>query len=189
MEIVRALTHRAESPIRFLAALAALVAGLPGCSTAATEERRAYVLARPHAWVELTIADAQIPDLPKSSDSEAPWERPESCSVSVALDGEPWMSGRLFPQGERAPYSANSGFRFPVPVGQSDLRISYGGCRVAGREPISVQVQTRVVAEEALVYELVFDGTRLDPLPVRPDSVVSLEDVYEAVTGRRAPAE
>jgi len=162
---------------------------LPGCATAAPEERTAYVLARPHAWVELTIADPIVPDVPPADDSEDPWRRPQSCSVSVEIDGEPWFRGSGYPQGETSPYVVETGFRFPVPVGTTSLTMTYGGCRVAGRELQSLSFVAEITAVETLAYEVVFDGSRLVSQPPRANTNVTLEDIYEAVTGRRSPAE
>lgn len=165
-------------------ATALLLALTPCCTVAqvAGEERRAYVRARAHGWVEITLADLAIPPV-AAGDPEAPvWVRPVQCSLSVELDGEPWFTSSLYPQGESAPYFLQSGFRFPAPVGPQNLRLTYSGCRAT-----AVVLIAPLLVQPGTLYELVFDGSELDALPARPDREVSLEDIYEAVTGRRSP--
>ena len=174
---------------RSLAILVGLLGVPAGCATAAPEERRAYVLAHPHAWIEVTLVDRNIPDVPIArGESAERTERPDRCSVAVEVNGEPWFTGSVFPKGDRAPYSAESGFRFPVPVGRTAVEVHYSGCRVVG-DDTSVHRATELTTDEGLVYEVVFDGDRLDALAPRPDPMVTLEEVYEAVTGRRSPAD
>jgi hypothetical protein len=41
--------------------------------------------------------------------------------------------------------------------------------------------------EENKTHEIVFNGEELAVREARPNEVVTLEDVYEAITGRRSP--
>ena len=83
---------------------------VPGCATASSEDRRAYILAHPHGWVEITISDPHIPDVPPAEDSNDPWQPPSSCGVSVELNDEPVLYEAAYASGESAPYSATTGF-------------------------------------------------------------------------------
>lgn len=171
---------------------AAVLLAFPGCASAAyeDEDRRAYVLARPHAWVEVTIGDVAIPDIPRLREDKVELVAPSQCRFSVSMNGEPWLSDYLYPQGAVAPYFIRSGYRFPVPAGIAvNLRIRYEGCRVREETVASVALTADLFATEDLVYELIFDGDRVSPEPPRPDPVVSLDDVYQALTGRRSPQE
>ena len=83
---------------------------LPGCATASSEDRRAYILAHPHGWVEITIADPHVPDVPLSTDADSPWRRPSSCGVAVVLNDEPILYESAYPSGEAAPRASSIGF-------------------------------------------------------------------------------
>lgn len=160
---------------------------LPGCATASSYDRRAYILAHPHGWVEVTISDPSIPDVPPAGDSDDPWHRPASCGVSVRLNEEPMLHESAYPNGESAPYSAETGFRFPAPVGATALELSYTRCRVADGEVVGLELQAVLLVEEDKTHEIVFNGAELTVRDARPNDVVTLEDVYEAVTGKRSP--
>jgi hypothetical protein len=113
--------------------------------------------------------------------------KPESCSLHVELDGEPFVYGSVYPIGDLAPYAAKSGFRFPAPVGTTQLKLSYSGCDVEGAKRATVEADAPIVVEESRVTEVEFDGTHLAPLATRPNSVITLDDVYRAVTGKPKP--
>jgi len=149
----------------------------PSACASTSIERREYILAHPHGWVEVSVADAAIPQVPKSED-DATLVRPESCSIAIKLDGEPFVYGSSYPTGDSPPYAADTGFRFPAPAGRTELVIEYSGCDAA-----MVQTGQEIAVELDRVSEVRFDGTALTPLPVRDDSVVTLDDVYRAVTG------
>ena len=175
--------------MRGLIVLLVIGALLPSCATASSEDRRAYILAHPHGWVEITISDALVPDVPPQSDSDDSWQRPYSCRVHVALNGEPILRDSAYPTGDSAPYSVSTGFRFPAPTGETDLSFSYTGCRLVGEEVVPVELAAVLSIQENQTHEVVFDGVELAVRAPRPNEVVSLEDVYEAITGRRSPAE
>ena len=162
---------------------------LPSCATASSEDRRAYILAHPHGWVEITISDPYVPDVPPPEDSDDPWQRPSSCGVSVKLNDEPILYESAYPKGESAPYSTGTGFRFPAPVGATDLRLSYSRCRVADGETVSHELSAVLLIEEDQTHEVIFDGAEVEVRAPHPNEVVTLEDVYEAITGRRSRGE
>jgi len=162
---------------------------LPGCATASSGDRRAYILAHPHGWVEITISDLEIPDVPPAEDSDDPWQPPSSCGVSVELNDEPILYESAYPSGEMAPYSARTGFRFPAPVGPTQVKFSYSRCRVANDETVSLELSAVLLIEEDQIHEVVFDGAELAVRAPHPNEVVTLEDIYEAITGRRSPGE
>ena len=147
-------------------------------------ERREYILAHPHGWVEVTVADAEIPQVPKSEDEPGTLVRPRACTIEVSLDGEPFVYGSSYPTGDAPPYAADTGFRFPAPLGPAELAVEYSGCDLESGKAATVKVGGPVSVERDRVSEVRFDGARLTPLPVRDDSVVTLEDLYQAITGR-----
>ena len=170
-------------------AFLALGALLPGCATASSEDRRAYILAHPHGWVEITISDPFIPDVPPGEDSDDPWLRPSSCGVSVKLNNEPILYEAAYPSGQSAPYAASTGFRFPAPAGATDLRLSYSRCRVTDGKTDSLELSAILFIEEGQTHEVVFNGAEIVVRPPHPNEVVTLEDIYEAITGRRSAGE
>ena len=172
-------------------ALALLPLVLPCCATAASEDRRAYILAHPHGWIELTIADRSIPAVPLDQEREDVQTSgpPIQCIVEVRVNGEPLLWERTYPTGEQAPFSTDTGFRFPAPTGAAKANLVYSGCRLNEKgEVASLAYDADIAVEENMTHELVFDGATLRAESPRPNSVVTLEDVYEALTGRRSPA-
>lgn len=115
--------------------------------------------------------------------------RPVQCIVEVRVNGEPLLWEATYPTGEQAPFSSDTGFRFPAPTGAAKANVAYSGCRVNEKgEEKGLALDADLVIEENAVHEIVFDGVALHVQPARPDSVVTLEDVYEALTGRRSRA-
>jgi hypothetical protein len=142
-----------------------------------------YILAHAHGWVEVSIEDFDIPGVPTSAEDPT-LTRPTSCGVYVTLDDERFVAGDAYPLGETAPYTAKTGFRFAAPVGSHRLELSYRGCNVVEGEPSNIEAKLTIDVVDTLVTELHFNGTALRADLPRPDPVVSLDDVYEAVTGR-----
>ena len=162
------------------------------CASSLPVERRDYVLAHPHGWVEVKIDDRAVPLIPDVTYNDSGkavakgWEKPAVCSVGVSIAGEEYVSGiQVFPQGELAPFRADSGIRFPVPVGTPLLKLSWDGCRVRGEEVIEVEREIFIAVERDRVTDVVFDGDVLSTSAPREDTIVTLDDVYEAVTEKR----
>jgi hypothetical protein len=160
---------------------AILVAAVACAST--LQERRDYILAHPHGWVELSLADRAVPQVPESDDEPDTLVRPDSCSVEVLLDREPFVYGSAYPVGDTPPYSAATGFRFPAPVGPALLAVQYRGCDVADGKASVASAELSIGVEENRVVEVHFDGAALAADPPRDDTVVTLDDIYQAVTG------
>ena len=167
-----------------LIALAALVTLAQTACAQTSQERRDYILAHPHGWVEVTIDDRAIPQVPSNDEDHPGLVKPVSCSLHVALDGEPFVYGSVYPIGDVAPYGARSGFRFPAPIGSTQLFVSYSGCDSEGDKRATVEADAPIVVEQSRVTEVEFDGMHLAPLATRPDSVITLDDVYRAITGK-----
>jgi len=165
--------------------LIVVLAGAVACA-ATFDNRSDYILAHPHGWVEVSIVDTAIPAVPVSQSEGKPveWARPLVCSIDIRLDREPFARGDLYPAGDRPPFSAKSGFRFPAPVGPSLLTVNYSGCDLRGGELAETDAQLYIGVEDSRVVEVHFDGTELVADPPRDNSVVTLDDLYEAVTGR-----
>ena len=146
---------------RITRALAILVALAQAARAEFSEERRDYILAHPHGWVELTVDDRAIPQVPSRDEEHPGTVRPAFCSVHVDLGPEPVVRGAAYPTGDAAPYTAKSGFRFPAPVGAAHLRLAYSGCDVEAGKLATVEAEARIVVEENRVTALSFDGNRL----------------------------
>ena len=159
------------------------------CASGPSVERRDYILAHAHGWVEVSILDADVPDVPTERDERVVIERPSSCYLTVSLDREPFAGSDVFPVGDTAPYELTMGYRFPAPVGPAVLELRYSGCDVNEGKAASVVLELPIRVEARSVSEVHFDGTALIADPLRPNRVVSLDDVYEAVTGKRTPGE
>ena len=103
------------------------------------------------------------------------------------MNDEPMLIESAYPTGESAPYSAQTGLRFPAPVGASALKFSYSRCRVAEDEIVELERQAIFLVAENKTHEVVFNGEEPAVREPRPNEVVTLEDVYEAITGRLSP--
>ncbi len=161
------------------------------CASSLPIERRDYILAHPHGWVEVKIDDRAVPLVPETETRDGKevvtdWVKPTYCTVSVDIDGEEYVdSTQVFPQGDRAPFRADSGVRFPVLLGTPILKLSWRGCRVKGEKSETVEQEIFIAVERDRVTEVQFDGATLSTSAPRADTVVTLDDLYEAVTGRR----
>lgn len=161
------------------------------CASSLPIERRDYILAHPHGWVEVKIDDRAVPLVPETDTKDGKevvsgWVKPAYCAVSVAVDGEEFVDGiQVFPQGDQAPFRADSGIRFPALVGTAIVKLGWYHCRVKGEEMVPVEQEIFVAVERDRVTDILFDGAQLSTAAPRADSVVSLDDVYEAVTGRK----
>lgn len=162
---------------------------ITACAATLAVERRDYILAHPHGWVEVSIADKAIPLVPnldeESKKERGAWVKPERCITRVQLNEEDFVYDSVYPLGATPPFEATSGFRFPAPVGAALLAITYSGCRVENEKEKNVQVSAMIGVEENMTLEVHFDGTQLAFDAPRPNRVVTLEDVYEALTGKR----
>ena len=168
--------------MRRLTALAFVALGFAACASTLPIERRDYILSRPHGWVEITIEDAAIPVVPVSDDDPT-LARPDYCRLEVLLDSEPYVDGALYPDGEREPFHVRSGFRVPVPVGRVSLTGAYRGCDVLDGKRGQVEYAVEVTVAESMVTELSFDGETMHVGATRADTAVTLERIYDAVSG------
>jgi hypothetical protein len=169
--------------------LALLTAALFACAAGLPVERREYILARPHGWVELSVGDLAIPRVPKSEEEGAEWARPAECRLDVELDGEPFVAGFVYPVGEQPPFAVSSGYRFPAPVGRVRLAVEYAGCDAEGSGSAPALLgEAEIDVAQGQVTDVAFDGERLLPGAPRADTAVTLERIYEALTEPARPA-
>lgn len=91
------------------------------CASSLPEERRDYILSRPHGFIEITINDSIIPDVIQRYDEDKKLAKPLECGLSAQANSEPFFSQAVYPDGSEPPYNVASGFRFPVPVGSHRL--------------------------------------------------------------------
>lgn len=160
----------------------------PSCARAISQERRDYILAHPHGWVELSFNDYQIPSIPVKEKKKTVFVKPEQCRVTVEIDDEPYLSDSVYPFGEVEPFRVESGFRFPAPVGLTSLRLTYSGCDVGEKEEEtgSVEQLVEINVQENMVQNLGFDGSAITTGEVTPNKAVTLEDIYDAVIGKNS---
>jgi len=148
-----------------------------GCATAVSPAREAYILAKSHGWVEITISDTSVPARPPREGDEK--EYPVSCYLSVNVNHENYMRDELYPIGENSPYSIESGFRIAVSEGVSNIEVTYGGCRVVENEVINHTVETTVSIREGWVTPIVFDGDSLAVGVSELNKAVTLESIND----------
>ena len=168
--------------ISFLSVLSCLA-----CGATVSQSRRAYITSRPHGWVEVSIFDKRIPFVPASDSNSGDRSGPEKCRFMLKLNGELFLTEDLFPIGPTEPFVVETGFRFPAPIGKGTLNLTYRGCRFDGSEEHIVKASTRIQINSGMVTPIHFDGELVSAGPEWPDTEVTLEDIYEAITGRRQP--
>jgi len=161
--------------VKGIAALALLV--MAGCATALSEHRESYILAQPHGWIEISIADQSIPMLPLEGGGKG-GQRPEVCTIRLIRDHEPFLEESVFPSGDTAPFHVASGFRFPIPLGSSMLRINYSGCRVSNGKVTQSNASVEVTVKQDMVTAITFDGINATATAPQEDKAITLERVY-----------
>jgi hypothetical protein len=172
--------------VRILSSIAVVCLAFAACASTLPIERREYILSRPHGWLEITVADSAIPMVPVS-DEDRTLIRPRWCHLDIRLGNEPYVDGTLYPDGAEAPFRVSSGFRVPVPVGPVTITGGYSGCDYADGKTDGVDYSVEIVVYESMVTELSFDGTTMNVGPTRNDTAVTLERIYEAVSGGGSP--
>jgi hypothetical protein len=89
------------------------------CATAVvSESRKAYITSREHGWIELSVQDRAIPPRPPKENETDYVPSPPFCYITVKLNNEEFIREEVYPFGDQPPYKLDTGFRFPVPVGE-----------------------------------------------------------------------
>jgi len=152
------------------------------CASSLPEERRDYILSRPHGFIEITINDSIIPDVIQRYDEDKKLAKPLECGLSAQANSEPFFSQAVYPDGSESPYNVASGFRFPVPVGSHRLVIAYEGCRATDKgEVATINVSTDIHVQNNVVYEIVFNNGQIANVIEKANDEVTLKQVLEAV--------
>jgi hypothetical protein len=188
VELQLVLERRVPLAVRTRNSIVVTLFAFAACASTMEIERREYILSRPHGWIEVSIADDRIPMVPTSDEDPRTLVSPDSCSIAVRLDREPYASIEVFPSGDRPPFAVKSGVRFPAPLGPALMEVSYSGCDVADGKKSGTSAQLYVGVAESRVTDVAFDGSALTAGAPRDDSVVTLDDLYQAVTGRKKAA-
>jgi hypothetical protein len=167
---------------RIFLSLLALVP-LTSCASSLPVERRDYILARPHGWIELTIADSNIPEiLSKDEDGKEVRLRPYSCSVVVEVNSELYMDLSVYPDGAQAPFSVQSGFRIPVPTGDHTIELGYRGYRVdPSGERANLQSTMEISVHEDMVTDIAFGNEAFSYVGEVADEEVTLRQIMDAL--------
>ena len=163
-----------------------VISGL-ACGATVSDSRRAYITSRPHGWVEISFFDQLVPFVPTSDSDSGDRSGPEKCTFTLKLNGELFLTEDLFPIGPTEPFVVETGFRFPAPIGKGKLDLTYRGCRFEGNKEHVVKASTRIQIHSGMVTPILFDGELVSTGPEWADTEVTLEDIYEAITGRRRP--
>ena len=157
--------------------------GLVSCASAVTPHREAYILAQPHGWIELEVLDTNVPSQlpPKklSEEQKLKWKpKPPTCSMIVTLNNERFLYENIFPFGDTPPYRVDTGFRFPAPIGDLKITISYIGCDIKDSKEISTSFSSTVSVVENMVTPIDFNGETFEFGDFEKNSAITLEDIY-----------
>jgi hypothetical protein len=146
--------------LKFLAFLLLLL--LSGCGRAdISDERKNYILANEHAWVELSVDIA-----PQSIEQTS-----SNCILEVTVNGERFLSEPLFPSGA-IEKSIKTGFLFAAPAAKSEVTLNYSQCQ---KQPKVAAVSLDLPVDT--LAKLKFDGTSISataPVAYKP---VTLSEV------------
>lgn len=127
----------------------------------ASESRPGSTARTPQGWVELTVADSEVPADPISL-GEGQAARAPQCHVEVDLGGRTVLSKPIEPTGATPPFSVDSTFRFAVPAGEHATTVTYAGCRTFGDQLDSRVARLRIPVRSGQVTFLRFDGSTLE---------------------------
>ena len=150
---------------------------LSGCVSAVSPAREAYILAKPHGWIELAVLDNTIPSRPIKSSDDTNQSLPPRCSLILSINGENYLSENLAVSGSFAPYSLKTGFRISAPEGESLIKLNYIGCRLKDSKLISISVEVTINVVENFVTPLTFNGAEIIVGAQASSTVVTLEAV------------
>lgn len=164
-----------------------LVISCFGCASAnVSKSREAYILSQPHGWLEITVTDENVPsvlppkDLP--ADKMTSWKpEPPSCFFLIELNNEKFLYESIFPFGDNPPYMVDTGFRFPVPVGELELTVRYVGCDIEDDARGSISYSSTIYIEEKMVTPVLFDGISFYFNDNQKNNVITLEDIYNKI--------
>ena len=165
--------------------IAVLALSATACAARVSEVRTAYITAHDHGWIEFVLRDTNVllpapPTYPSIN-----WDKPRSCRVQAHYKGESYLSEAVYPTGEVEPFTVDTGFRFPVPVGRGRIQVKYSGCDFIGEEPDTIEIGERIRVLKDTVTVVEFDGETLFIRENQPNVKVTLDDIYEAVTGSK----
>ncbi len=168
--------------------LAVLALSITACAARVSESRTAYITAHDHGWIEFVLRDPNVLSAP-AADPSTNGVRPSSCQIQLQYKGESYVSEEVYPTGEVEPFIVDTGFRFPVPAGRGRIEFQYSGCDFDGDEPDKVQLGERIRIFTNTVTVVEFDGETLFTLENQPNAKVTLDNIYEAVTGSKKGVE
>jgi hypothetical protein len=154
-----------------------------GCAKAVTQTRDAYILAQPHGWIEIEVLDTEVFAIPMPPDlteeERANWQpTPPACLLTVTLNNEQFISENIFPFGEESPYKVDTGFRFPAPIGDFKITLTYSGCDIEDGESISITLSSKIIVYENKVTPITFDGEKISVVEAEENTVITLDDIY-----------
>jgi hypothetical protein len=97
----------------------------------------------------------------------------------VSLNNESFISESIFPFGDEAPYIVETGFRFPAPIGDFKITITYSGCDLKEGKETSISYSSFISVFENMVTPLLFNGEALAIGESENNNIVTLEDIYK----------
>ena len=151
-----------------------------------SQDRRDYILAHPHGWVEVQVTDQHVPLARPTKEDPNPTHPPTYCNVKATIDGEPFLNEQVYPFGTVEPFQVDTGFRFPVPIGAAQLLLTYLGCDALPDKAPPVQTTLPVVVYEEMVTPVQFDGTTTMAGKIYENTVVTLDKIYELLQQNRS---
>lgn len=150
---------------------------LSGCATAVSPAREAYIRAKPHGWLDITIHDQSIPARPPRENEDKDY--PLSCRLGITINHEHYLSDELYPHGSTSPFTIKTGFRIAVPEGHAKIELSYKGCKVFENEVKTYTAEVIVTIRKGYITPLLFDGTNLVEGTAELNVAVTLETIND----------
>ena len=148
------------------------------CATAGVSESRlAYITSREHGWIELSVQDSAIPPRPPEENETEYVPGPPFCYITAKLNNEEFIREEVYPFGDQPPYKLDTGFRFPVPVGEFRIDVIYMGCKVVENEETIIEYTAYANIGKDIVTPIQFDGEFLSVGTPFKNTVITLKDI------------
>jgi hypothetical protein len=148
------------------------------CATAGvSESRMAYITSREHGWIELSVQDSTIPPRPPKEKETDYVPSPPFCYFTVKLNKEEFIREEVYPFGDQPPYKLDTGFRFPVPVGEFRIDVIYTGCKEVENDENAIEYTVYANIAKDFVIPIKFDGEFLSVGTPFKNTVITLKDI------------
>ena len=175
------LLHSGSTRMRIAVVLGILLIQtvFSSCVIGISPARQEYILAKPHGWIELEVADHQIPADPPGKDEKDYVPRPPECRVRLKIDREIFLYDWIFPIGAAPPYTVETGFRLAVPAGPGKLNVEYRYCDILEGKLTTLYFQADIDIVEGFVVPVYLDGSVMTIGAMTENETVTLEEIND----------